>query len=96
MFNVSKKIILSGAIGNILEMYDYAIWGLFSVFLSKAFLPEHSNLSDVFFLKKNCTFNYIYLSGAKINLTKSLTDSTFNYQFLVDALAGNSDKKMIR
>ena len=57
MFNVSKKIILSGAIGNILEMYDYAIWGLFSVFLSKAFLPEHSNLSDVFFI---FLFTYLF------------------------------------
>ena len=57
MFKVSKKIIISGAIGNILEMYDYAIWGLFSVFLSKAFLPESSNLSDVFFI---FLFTYIF------------------------------------
>jgi MHS family proline/betaine transporter-like MFS transporter len=46
----SKKIIISGAIGNLLEMYDYMIWGLFSVFLSKAFLPPGSKLSDMFFL----------------------------------------------
>lgn len=50
MFKSSKKIIISGAIGNALEMYDYVIWGLFSVFLSKEFLPPHSNLSDIFFL----------------------------------------------
>ncbi|KTD14347.1 MFS transporter [Legionella israelensis] len=50
MFKSSKKIIISGAIGNALEMYDYIIWGLFSVFLSKEFLPPHSNLSDIFFL----------------------------------------------
>lgn len=41
---------MSGAIGNLLEMYDYMIWGLFSVFLSKAFLPPGSKLSDMFFL----------------------------------------------
>ena len=50
MFKVSKKTIISGAIGNILEMYDFAIWGLFSVFLTKTFLPEHSNLSSIFFI----------------------------------------------
>ena len=50
MFHVSKKIIMSGAIGNALETYDYVIWGLFSVHLSKEFLPPHSHLSDIFFL----------------------------------------------
>ncbi|HHF7367895.1 TPA: MFS transporter [Legionella bozemanae] len=50
MFKTSKKIIISGAIGNALEMYDYAIWGLFSVFLSKEFLPPNAKLSDIFFL----------------------------------------------
>lgn len=50
MFKTSKKIIISGAIGNLLEMYDYMIWGLFSVFLSKAFLPPGSKLSDMFVL----------------------------------------------
>lgn len=50
MFKTSKKIIISGAIGNALEMYDYIIWGLFSVFLSKEFLPPQSKLSDIFFL----------------------------------------------
>jgi len=50
MFKTSKKIIISGAIGNALEMYDYVIWGLFSVFLSTEFLPPQSSLSDIFFL----------------------------------------------
>jgi len=50
MFKISKKIMISGAIGNALEMYDYAIWGLFSIYLTKEFLPPHSNLSDMFFL----------------------------------------------
>ncbi|EHL30532.1 MFS transporter [Legionella drancourtii] len=50
MFKISKKIMISGAIGNTLEMYDFAIWGLFSVFLAKAFLPSHSNLSDIFLI----------------------------------------------
>ncbi|MCX7118214.1 MAG: MFS transporter [Legionellales bacterium] len=50
MFNVSKKTIISGAIGNALEMYDYVIWGLFSVYLAKEFLPPQSKLSDIFFL----------------------------------------------
>lgn len=50
MFNVSKKTIISGAIGNALEMYDYVIWGLFSVYLSKEFLPPQSKMSDIFFL----------------------------------------------
>lgn len=50
MFKTSKKIIISGAIGNALEMYDYVIWGIFSVFLSKEFLPPQSKLSDIFFL----------------------------------------------
>ncbi|MCC5791310.1 MAG: MFS transporter [Legionellaceae bacterium] len=50
MFKSSKKIVISGAIGNALEMYDYVIWGLFSVFLSKEFLPPNSDLSDLFVL----------------------------------------------
>lgn len=50
MFKTSKKIIISGAIGNALEMYDYVLWGLFSVFLTKEFLPPQSKLSDIFFL----------------------------------------------
>lgn len=50
MFKISKKIIISGAIGNALEMYDYVIWGLFSIYLSRAFLPPHSKLSDIFSL----------------------------------------------
>lgn len=50
MLTVSKKTIIGGAIGNALEMYDYVIWGLFSVYLSKAFLPPNSKLSDIFFL----------------------------------------------
>lgn len=50
MFKISKKIMISGAIGNALEMYDYAIWGLFSIYLTKEFLPPQSNLSDMFFL----------------------------------------------
>ncbi len=50
MFKVSKKIIISGAIGNALEMYDYVLWGLFSVYLSKEFLPPQSKLSDIFIL----------------------------------------------
>lgn len=50
MFKTSKKLIISGAIGTTLEMYDYGIWGLFSVFLSKEFLPPQSKLSDIFFL----------------------------------------------
>lgn len=47
---VSKKTIMGGAIGNALEMYDYVIWGLFSAYLSKEFLPPQSKLSDIFFL----------------------------------------------
>ncbi|MFO3122372.1 MFS transporter [Legionella pneumophila serogroup 1] len=50
MFKTSKRVIISGAIGNALEMYDYVIWGLFSVFLSAEFLPPNSKLSDIFFL----------------------------------------------
>jgi MHS family proline/betaine transporter-like MFS transporter len=50
MFKVSKKIIFSGAIGTALEIYDYAIWGLFSVFLAKTFLPSPGNISSIFLL----------------------------------------------
>jgi MHS family proline/betaine transporter-like MFS transporter len=50
MFNVSKKTILSGAVGNMLEIYDYAVWELLAVFLTREFLPPNSNLSDVFFI----------------------------------------------
>jgi MHS family proline/betaine transporter-like MFS transporter len=50
MLSLSKKTIIGGAIGNALEMYDYVIWGLFSVYLSKEFLPPNSKLSDIFFL----------------------------------------------
>ncbi|MFA5960572.1 MAG: MFS transporter [Tatlockia sp.] len=46
----SKKTIIAGAIGNALEMYDYVIWGLFSIYLSKEFLPPSSKLSDLFVL----------------------------------------------
>lgn len=50
MLSVSKRTIIGGAIGNALEMYDYVIWGLFSVYLSKEFLPPNSKLTDIFFL----------------------------------------------
>jgi len=50
MLTVSKKTIIAGAIGNALEMYDYVIWGFFSVYLTKEFLPPQSKLSDIFFL----------------------------------------------
>src|SRR3990167_518321 len=50
MLTVSKRTIIAGAIGNALEMYDYVIWGLFSSYLAKAFLPPQSKLSDIFFL----------------------------------------------
>lgn len=50
MLPLSKRIIIGGALGNALEMYDYVIWGLFSVYLSKEFLPPNANLSDIFFL----------------------------------------------
>ncbi|MFC3909312.1 MFS transporter [Legionella dresdenensis] len=50
MLSVSKRTIIAGAIGNALEMYDYVIWGLFSVYLTKTFLPPNSKLSDIFFL----------------------------------------------
>ena len=50
MFKISKKTIASGVLGNMLEMYDYTIWGIFSVFLTNQFLPPNSNLSDIFFL----------------------------------------------
>lgn len=50
MFKISRKIIISGVIGNALEMYDYVIWGIFSVYLTKEFFPQGSHLSDVFFL----------------------------------------------
>lgn len=56
MFKVYKKTIISGIIGNALEMYDYMIWSLFSVFLANAFLPTHSTLSDIF-----CIFLITYL-----------------------------------
>jgi MFS transporter, MHS family, proline/betaine transporter len=50
MFKISKKTIISGAIGNALEMYDYVIWGLFASFLTKEFLPPQSKMSDIFYL----------------------------------------------
>ncbi len=50
MLSVSKRTIIGGAIGNALEMYDYVIWSLFSVYLSKEFLPPNAKLSDIFFL----------------------------------------------
>ncbi len=50
MVIVSKKTIIAGALGNALEMYDYVMWGLFSVYLSQEFLPPQSKLSDIFFL----------------------------------------------
>jgi MHS family proline/betaine transporter-like MFS transporter len=50
MLTVSKRTIIAGAIGNALEMYDYVIWGLFSGYLAKEFLPPQSKLSDIFFL----------------------------------------------
>lgn len=50
MFKIFKKTLVSGALGNALEMYDYVIWGLFSPYLSKEFLLPDSKLSDIFIL----------------------------------------------
>ena len=44
-------------------------------------------LTDVFFLKKNTTLSYIKLDGVKLNAIQSLTDTAFNYQFILDELA---------
>ncbi len=50
-------------------------------------------LTDVFFLRKNTTFSYIGLDGVVLNAHKLNSDSTFNYQFILDALSSKSTKK---
>ncbi len=49
------------------------------------------SITDWFFFKDNITLKYIGLDDAIINLTRS--DSTWNYQFLVDYFSSNSKKK---
>ncbi|MEO8823795.1 MAG: hypothetical protein ABI366_09485, partial [Ginsengibacter sp.] len=49
------------------------------------------SITDWFFFKKNISLNYIGLSDAFINLHRS--DSTWNYQFMVDYFSGPGNKK---
>jgi len=43
-------------------------------------------LSDVLFMNKSATFSAIRLEKVQINCSRKLSDSTFNYQFILDAL----------
>ena len=47
---ISRKILFSGIIGNIIEAYDFTIWALLAQFIAKEFLPPHSALISVFAL----------------------------------------------
>ncbi len=48
------------------------------------------SITDWFFFKDNITLKYIGLDDATVNLKRS--DSTWNYQFLVDYFSSPSQK----
>ena len=49
------------------------------------------DITDWFFLKEKISFNYIGLEDAVVNLERS--DSTWNYQFLLDYFSSPSSSK---
>lgn len=50
MFQISKKTMISGALSNLFETYDYTLWFVFSLYLSNEFFPGHSKIADFFFI----------------------------------------------
>ncbi|MFN3977898.1 MAG: MFS transporter, partial [Sulfurihydrogenibium azorense] len=48
MANVStKKVALSGMVGNILEWYDFTLYGYLAVILSKLFFPSDNEFASL-------------------------------------------------
>lgn len=47
------------------------------------------NVTDFFFLKNKAVFSYVGLDSATIHLDRPAKDSTWNYQFLIDAFSSN-------
>lgn len=47
--NIDKKVISSGAIGNILEWYDFAVYGYFAASIGRIFFPKEDAVAQLLF-----------------------------------------------
>jgi len=45
--SADRKVIVAGAIGNVLEWYDFAIYGFFAVIIGRQFFPASSELDSL-------------------------------------------------
>ena len=43
----TRRIIAAGAIGNILEWYDFAVYGYFAASIGRAFFPKENPVAQV-------------------------------------------------
>src|SRR5215218_6736803 len=43
----TSRVILAGAIGNVLEWYDFAIYGYFATAIGRAFFPKEDPVAQV-------------------------------------------------
>src|SRR4051812_8067132 len=43
----SFRLIAAGTIGNVLEWYDFAIYGYFAISIGKTFFPQHDLVTQV-------------------------------------------------
>ena len=47
MFSEKTRIVGAGAIGNVLEWYDFAIYGYFAIIIGQTFFPHQSELAQL-------------------------------------------------
>ena len=45
--NSTRKVIVAGAIGNVLEWYDFAVYGYFAAAIGRAFFPKEDPVAQV-------------------------------------------------
>ena len=43
----TRRVILAGAIGNVLEWYDFAVYGYFAADIGRAFFPQEDKVAQV-------------------------------------------------
>ena len=46
-FAETRKVILAGMIGNVLEWYDFAVYGYFATDIGQAFFPNQDRVAQL-------------------------------------------------
>src|SRR5476649_764083 len=96
----TRRVILAGAIGNVLEWYDFAVYGYFATAIGRAFFPKEDPVAQVLaafgifavgFLMRPVGGALLGHIGDKFGRRAALTFSVMAMAiptFLVDALPG--------